>query len=99
MAPTPTTGSLRFDAKCQLARWFRRLASLTSIFEATGGPNHPSGLLQQYGILLLPEAESGLFGYEDPVRRGVYERKEANAVRRVLMAGDRVIELGAGIGF
>lgn len=33
------------------------------------------------------------------LRQGTYERKEADAVLRVVREGDRILELGAGIGF
>ncbi|MBY0397947.1 MAG: FkbM family methyltransferase, partial [Thermoleophilia bacterium] len=35
---------------------------------------------------------------ERPMRRGRYEGGEAKALRKVLRPGDRVLELGAGVG-
>jgi FkbM family methyltransferase len=36
---------------------------------------------------------------EAPMRAGTYELAEARALRRILRAGDRVLELGGGVGF
>ena len=55
--------------------------------------------IESRGVLVPKDPILNSGGVRPSLRRGTYERKEVDAAERVVRRADRVLELGAGIGF
>ena len=59
----------------------------------------PNGFITSRGVKMPKAPVLGAGRVRRALREGTYERKEADAVLKMIAPGDRVLELGAGIGF
>ena len=59
----------------------------------------PDGWIECRGVKIPKSPRLNVGRVRKLLRDGTYERKEADAVLRMVRPGDRVLELGAGLGF
>ncbi|CAN0002947.1 unnamed protein product, partial [Chrysoparadoxa australica] len=64
---------------------------------ATPAPRDP--FLHSRGLKIPKHPQITRGRMRGALKQGIYERKECDAVMRVVREGDRVLELGGGIGY